>query len=158
MKKFRRDSLVGDGDIFDAPLGDMSGATRPQPPQHGDAPGRSTRVRPVSDRADDTAPGSHAGAAIHAGETQPVSPEAMVLRAGLEDCLCHLVELYGPDILDTFLQRRLRRNIAPILAHAEELDTPDQRNRVRAHALAAEQVLRDTVESVRKDPTPPEAS
>lgn len=92
-----------------------------------------------------------------AGPGHPPTSEMQVLRAGLEDCLCHLVELYGVDFLDSFLERRLRRNISPILAHAEEMDTEGQRSRLRRHARAAEQLLREIVESVRKDPTPPES-
>lgn len=135
-------------------------------PGDGPLPGggrRATSLRPVA--SDD----GHAGRAAQegagdadngrapAGEpaAAPPSAEVMVLRAGLEDCLCHLVELYGPDVLDSFLERRLRRNIAPILAHAAEMESGAQGARIRAHATAAERLLRDAVESVRKDPTPP---
>lgn len=83
------------------------------------------------------------------------SAVSMVLRAGLEDCLCHLVELYGPDILDTFLERRINRNIKPIIAHADEMGSSPQGTRIRSQAEAAEQLLRETIESVRKDPVPP---
>lgn len=83
------------------------------------------------------------------------SAVSMVLRAGLEDCLCHLVELYGPDILDTFLERRINRNIKPIIAHADEMGSSPQGARIRSQAASAERLLRETIESVRKDPGPP---
>ncbi|GHE51302.1 hypothetical protein GCM10019059_08190 [Camelimonas fluminis] len=131
-------------------------SSRPESGASPEAMRLTTTVRPVA--SDDGQDGRDArNAPPPTGEpvSGPPSAQVMVLRAGLEDCLCHLVELYGPDVLDSFLERRLRRNIAPILAHAAEMETGPQGARIRAHAAAAERLLRDAVESVRKDPTPP---
>ncbi len=139
-----------------------SGADSPSGDGETPAPARRiTAIRPAAGDGDaaDAGPtearppgrdGAQAG-----GSVSPPGAEVLVLRAGLEDCLCHLVELYGPDVLDSFLERRLRRNIAPILAHADKIGPGPQASRIRAHAAAAEQLLREAVESVRKDPTPP---
>ena len=125
-------------------------------------PRRTTAIRPVAGDGDAAGIGPAGGRASEPYGAQaggpalsPPGAEVMVLRAGLEDCLCHLVELYGPDVLDSFLERRLRRNIAPILAQAEKMEPGPQASRIRAHAAAAERLLREAVESVRKDPTPP---
>lgn len=176
MNRMRRGKTTGSG---------LSRTGDPEATPHSDMPVRNTVVRPAGDRQEVQSAHASVNQLAHArasgraetgspdaylhrrasSETpqtdQPdpaatVTPEMRVLRAGLEDCLCHLVELYGADVLDTFLQRRLRRNIAPILAHAEEMDTESQRSRVRTHARAAEQILRDVVESVRLDPSLPE--
>lgn len=110
---------------------------------------KAVGLSPVEDRA----PGPVASGTI--GKA-PFNAEALVLRAALEDCLCHLVELYGPDMLDPFLERCLRRSIAPVLSQADVMDDAAGFDRIRLYVAAAELLLREAVESVRKDPTPPE--
>lgn len=83
------------------------------------------------------------------------SVEALVLSAGLEDSLCHLVEVYGPEYLDTFLERRIRRNVRPFLSEIDASQTTPIVTLWREHAEDAEAALKRTIEAVRRDPTPP---
>jgi hypothetical protein len=89
-------------------------------------------------------------------EERRSSVEAMVLRAGLEDTLCYLVEIYGVDYLDAFLERRIRRNVQPF-RHRDHRGkaSPHAAELWRQHAQDAESILTRTIDAVRRDPSPP---
>lgn len=102
---------------------------------------------------DDAPPPAGAGPAPE--ETERADAQVLVLRAGLEDCLCHLVELYGPGMLDAFLTRRVNLSVRPLLASAGQTVDPAERERILRQAEAARRLLKEAVEAVRRDPTPP---
>ena len=66
-----------------------------------------------------------------------------------------IVEVYGPEYLDTFLERRIRRNVRPFLSEIDASQTTPIVTLWREHAEDAEAALRRTIEAVRRDPTPP---
>lgn len=89
-------------------------------------------------------------------EERRASIEAMVLRAGLEDTLCHLVEIYGIDYLDQFLERRVRRNVEPFRSQIDQArSSPQALDLWMEHAQDAENILKATIDAVRRDPSPP---
>lgn len=78
--------------------------------------------------------------------------ETLVLRAAVEDALERLVDVYGPEYLDAFYARRVRRNVEPYRRLVEVAgDTAMARESLR-QAAAAEQALQSVVAAVRSNP------
>lgn len=78
--------------------------------------------------------------------------ETLVLKAALEDALGHLAEVYGPDYLDAFQARRIKRNVEPyrkLMSSTEDAAVASQGLR---QAAEAEEALALVVAAVRKNP------
>jgi hypothetical protein len=76
------------------------------------------------------------------------STEATALGMALQDALRDLVQVHGPDYLDTFLERQLR-NIVDQMRCDTGVQIPDVRATQRSAADDAEAAVRREVETVR---------
>lgn len=88
----------------------------------------------------------------HATPQSQSKIETLVLKAALEDALGHLAEVYGPDYLDAFQARRIKRNVEPyrkLMSSTEDASVASQGLR---QAAEAEEALALVVAAVRKNP------
>lgn len=134
------------------PAFDLSPHVR-APSGHGPARGGEARANVRGAGALDGARDAAPDGARRAGRDDAVTLaqariEAQVIRAAVEDALGRLVDVYGPEYVDAFYARRVRRNVAPYRQLAASAANPATARATLRQANAAEAALQGVASAV----------